>query len=305
MHIDPLVVTASLGVGALVGLTGMGGGALLTPVLILLFGVPPLAAVSSDLVASVVMRPVGAAVHFRRGTVITPLVGWLVLGSVPSAFAGVLILRSLGARSLVDSRMQLVLGIALLVAMAAIVGRSQLQRRRPALAPTPIRPFVAKPVPTVLVGIVGGLVVGMTSVGSGSLMIVALLVIYPELSLSHLVGTDLVQAVPLVASAALGHLLFGDVKLGLSASLILGSVPGVYLGARLSSRASDRLIRPVMAIALLATGLKLLGVPTPGLGGALVAAAALALAVTMGRRLLVPLSDHSPTLPRHRYHPGA
>jgi uncharacterized membrane protein YfcA len=108
--------------------------------------------------------------------------------------------------------------------------------------------------------VVGGLVVGMTSVGSGSLMIVMLLVLYPMLRSSELVGTDLVQAIPLVGSAAVGHLLFGDFRLDLTASLLVGSIPGVYLGARLSSRASDAVIRPALALVLVASGLKLLGV---------------------------------------------
>jgi len=112
----------------------------------------------------------------------------------------------------------------------------------------------------VLIGVVGGLVVGMTSVGSGSLVIVLLLLLYPMLRSSELVGTDLVQAIPLVAAAAAGHLLFGDFELDLTASLLAGSIPGVYLGARLSSRANDAVIRPTLAVVLVASGLKLLGV---------------------------------------------
>jgi uncharacterized protein len=111
----------------------------------------------------------------------------------------------------------------------------------------------------VLVGVVGGLVVGMTSVGSGSLIIIALMALYPALGAASLVGTDLVQAVPLVASAAVGHLLFGDFRLDLTASLLLGCLPGVYLGARLSSRAPGGLVRRALALVLLASGLKLLG----------------------------------------------
>src|SRR5207253_11512104 len=103
-----------------------------------------------------------------------------------------------------------------------------------------------KELPTLLIGIAGGLIVGLTSVGSGSLMIILLLMLYPSLKLSELVGTDLVQAVPLVASAALGHALFGDLKLGLTASILLGSIPGVFVGAQVSSRAPDGIIRPAL-----------------------------------------------------------
>jgi uncharacterized protein len=132
--------------------------------------------------------------------------------------------------------------------------------------PPASRPFQLRPLPTVLIGVVGGLVVGMTSVGSGSLMIVMLLLLYPMLRSSELVGTDLVQAVPLVAAAAAGHLLFGDFRLDLTASLLVGSVPGVYLGAKLSSRANDAVIRPALALVLVASGLKLLGVDNLRLG---------------------------------------
>jgi uncharacterized protein len=258
VHLDLWVALAGLGVGFVVGLTGMGGGALMTPVLVLVFGIQPLAAVSSDLVAAVVMKPVGGGVHLRRGTVRTDLVRWLALGSVPAAFAGVLVLRAIGAAAVQD-RLQLLLGAVLLVAAAAMVARIVMQSRRVDRAPHEARRV--RPVPTLLVGVVGGLIVGMTSVGSGSLMIVALMFLYPALSTAELVGTDLVQAVPLVLSAALGHLLFGDLQLGLTAALLLGSIPGVYLGARVSSRAPDAIVRPALAFVLLLSALKLLDAP--------------------------------------------
>jgi len=276
LHISLSVATAGLFVGFTVGLTGMGGGALMTPLLVLLFNVQPLAAVSSDLVASVIMKPVGGGVHLRRGTVNFALVKWLVIGSVPAAFAGVLVLRQLGDGAVVQARVKEALGVALVVAASSIAAKALLQARltrrtrgeapaaaRPNPAPAAAAaaerpPFRARPLATVLVGVAGGLVVGMTSVGSGSLMIVLLMLLYPVLTSSELVGTDLVQAIPLVASAALGHLLFGDFKLDLTASLLVGCVPGVYLGAKVSSRARDGVIRPVLAVILLASGLKLL-----------------------------------------------
>lgn len=260
MHLDPWVALAGLGVGFVVGLTGMGGGALMTPVLVLLFGIHPLAAVSSDLVAAVVMKPVGGGVHLRRGTVRLDLVKWLALGSVPAAFAGVLVLRAIGAAHVQD-RLQILLGVVLLAAAGAMVARWILQPRR-AVSSGPVH---VRALPTVLVGVVGGLVVGMTSVGSGSLMIVALMILYPALSTRELVGTDLVQAIPLVLSAALGHVLFGHLDVGLTGALLLGSVPGVYLGARVSSRAPDAIVRPVLAIVLLLSALKLLDAPNAAL----------------------------------------
>jgi uncharacterized membrane protein YfcA len=271
LHIDLYVALAGLLVGLTVGLTGMGGGALMTPLLVLLFKVQPLAAVSSDLVAAMIMKPVGGGVHLRRGTVNFALVRWLMVGSVPAAFAGVLVLRHLGDGAAVQARIKQRLGVALLLAASSIAAKALLQTQRAALGmaggeSAAARPFQLRPLPTMLIGVFGGLVVGMTSVGSGSLMIVLLLVLYPMLRSSELVGTDLVQAIPLVASAAFGHLLFGDFQLGLTASLLVGSIPGVFLGARLSSRASDAVIRPALALVLVTSGLKLLGVDNLQMG---------------------------------------
>jgi uncharacterized membrane protein YfcA len=162
----------------------------MTPLLVLVFKVQPLAAVSSDLVAAVVMKPVGGGVHLRRGTVNLALVRWLMVGSVPAAFAGVLVLRQLGDGAVVQARIRQVLGVALLLAASSIAAKGLLQVRatRRALGmasggPAPRRPLRVRPLPTVLIGVVGGLVVGMTSVGSGSLMIVLLLLLYPMLRL--------------------------------------------------------------------------------------------------------------------------
>jgi uncharacterized membrane protein YfcA len=283
MHIDLSLALAGLLVGFVVGLTGMGGGALMTPILVVVFNIQPLAAVSSDLVASFFMRPVGAAVHLRQGTVNWQLVKWLVLGSVPSAFCGVLILRALGTGSHVQSVVQVVLGIALLVAAGAIVLKAFLNLRSRArgehLTASRSLDITVKPLPTLMIGALGGLVVGMTSVGSGSLIIVLLLFLYPRIRASQLVGTDLVQAIPLVGAASLGHLLFGDFRLSLTTSLIIGSIPGVYLGARVSAKAPARLLRRVLAFVLLASGLKLVQVGNLELGIILLALVVVAPAV--------------------------
>ncbi|MEO7555724.1 MAG: sulfite exporter TauE/SafE family protein [Acidimicrobiales bacterium] len=286
MHIDLLIVLAGFVVGGVVGLTGMGGGALMTPILVLLFNVQPLAAVSSDLLAAMVMKPVGGGVHLRRGTVDLRLVKLLCMGSVPSAFAGVLILKALGDSQDLEDRIKVILGVALLLAATGIVAKSLVQRGREGggLLPVDVRTMPLRIGPTIAIGVVGGLVVGMTSVGSGSLMIVLLLLLYPRLSAAQLVGTDLVQAIPLVASAALGHLLFGDVELALTGSLLLGSIPGVYLGARVSANASDQLIRPVLVVVLVLSALKLLGASNTVLL-AVVGLAAVAAAAVLARRL--------------------
>ena len=285
---DPGLVLGGLAVGIVVGLTGMGGGALMTPMLVFFFGVNPLTAISSDLVTTAVMKPFGGAVHLRRGTVNLRLVGWLAVGSVPSAFCGVLVLRALGGTA-APAVVTVALGVALVLAATALIAKAYVgliehARGASSAAGVGVRDVVVRPGVTVLVGVVGGLVVGMTSVGSGSLMIVLLLVLYPVLQSSQLVGTDLVQAVPLVAAAAIGHLAFGDFQLGLSASLVLGGVPGVLLGATVSARAPGGIVRRVLAVVLLASGLKLLDVSTPVTAAVLVAAVVLGPLAWMGVR---------------------
>jgi uncharacterized membrane protein YfcA len=282
--LDPFVTLTGLVVGFIVGMTGMGGGALMTPALVLLFKVQPLAAVSSDLVASMIMKPVGSAVHWRRGTVKKELVAWLMVGSVPAAFLGVLVIKLLGQGLQLQQRLKVTLGVVLMLAAVTIVlkgyleiRRRQSERARRGPVP-PAAPFRVKPLPTVIIGLVGGLVVGMTSVGSGSLIIAALMLLYPALTSKELVGTDLVQAVPLVAAAAIGHILFGNFQFGLTVSILLGSLPGVYLGARLSAVSPDWLVRPALILVLLASGLKLANVATSDLGMVLLVAVLLCIA---------------------------
>ncbi len=290
---DWTLALGALVVGVVVGLTGMGGGALMTPMLVLFFGVSPLAAVSSDLVASAVMKPVGSIVHIRNGTVRWDLVRWLALGSVPAAFCGVLIARALGHGHDVEDLIQRALGVALVIAAAGLFVRAYLRlaeraRHRDATRTAdPAGPpqVILRPVPTVIIGVIGGVVVGMTSVGSGSLIIIALMYLYPTLRASELVGTDLVQAVPLVASAAIGHLIFGDFQLSVTGALLVGSIPGAFVGAQLSSRLPGALIRRALAFVLLASALKLLGVSTVATAVILIALAVLAGPIWMALRM--------------------
>jgi hypothetical protein len=274
------IVIAGVIVGLLVGMTGAGGGALMTPILILLFGVTPSAAISSDIVASAIMKPFGGAIHYRKGTVHMGLVGWLSVGSVPAAFAGVFIDHALGSGQAMQQNIEYVMGGAVFLAAIALMiklvldSRAQkkaadLEQAEPAI--------VVRRALTVAIGVVGGLLVGITSVGSGSLMIVLLMLLYPQMSMRRLVGTDIVQSMPLVASAAVGHALFGGLEFGLTASITVGSIPGVIVGAWLSSRASNILLRPIIAFVLAASALKLFGMSAD------------ALAITMGIVALVGL----------------
>jgi len=268
MTLDLPLAVGGLLVGIVVGLTGMGGGALMTPMLVFFFGADPLTAISSDLVASFVMKPAGALVHLRAKTVNLGLVRLLVIGSVPAAFVGAWFISRQPRGAELDELLKVLLGLALLVAASGLVVRALFQMWQNALplgegAARPSRPDVLlRPVPTILLGAAAGFIVGITSVGSGSIVIVVLLMIYPGLKASSLVGTDLTQAIPLVGAAALGHVLFGSFSAPVTVSLLLGALPGAFIGAQISSRAPGGVIRRALAVLLLASGLRLLGVST-------------------------------------------
>ncbi|MFJ9564701.1 sulfite exporter TauE/SafE family protein [Streptomyces fuscichromogenes] len=254
------IVVAGALVGFAVGLTGMGGGALMTPIMVMVFGVNPTAAIGSDLAASVFMKPFGALVHQRAGTVRWDIVRWLLPTAVPAAFGGVFLLRALGDGDDLQQRVKYVVGTALMLAVVGMLTRMWLDRRRTAAdgtadedAEVPVRP-----VATLLIGLAGGVIVGMTSVGSGSLIIVMLMLAHPRLKANHLVGTDLVQAIPMVAAAALGHLLVGDADLGLAATLLIGAIPGVLLGSLVSSRVAGSTVRWALVVLLTGSGLAML-----------------------------------------------
>jgi uncharacterized protein len=268
------IASAALLIGFVIGLTGMGGGALMTPVLVIFFHIVPTAAISSDVVASVILKPIGGGVHVRHGTVNWRLVRWLSLGSVPAAFAGAFTISRISSGGVEDD-VKKILGWVLLVAAAGMAAKLAAQsRRKSAPAEQMLDPALVRPLPTALIGIVGGFAVGLTSVGSGSLMIVLLMLLYPTLSSREMVGTDLVQAIPLVTSAAIGHLVFGSLSLGLTGSVLVGAIPGVYIGAHVSARGSDRFIRPALIAVLTISSLKLVGASNDFLLGAMVVAIA-------------------------------
>jgi uncharacterized membrane protein YfcA len=255
------ILLVAFAVGIVVGLTGMGGGALMTPALIVL-GVNPTAAVANDLVAASINKSVGASVHWRRGSPNLRLAGLLIIGSVPFAFAGGFIVKAVGDSGAQQDFLTTMIGCALLFTAATYTFRMYLQLRyvtrgNVASAEEPRIRVLS----TVLVGAVGGLLVGITSVGSGSLIMVALLLIYPTLSAVRLVGTDLVQAVPLVLAAAVGHVVTEGVTWAVLIPLILGGTPGTFLGSRMAAWVSQSVIRRGIVIVLTLTGLKMLGVP--------------------------------------------
>jgi len=260
--IDPALALGGLIAGVMVGLTGMGGAALVTPMLVLMFGVSPAAAVSSDVVAAAVMKPVGAIVHIRNHTVHWGLVGWLSAGSIPGVLLGTWAFAATLSTSGADATIRAWIGAVLLVALVAMLAKmylSQRARARGAIADLQGTQMPVRVIPTLILGLVVGTIVGMTSVGSGSLIVTTLMLLYPLLRPSVLVGTDLAQAVPMLAVGALAHAGFGDISWAVVVSLLIGQIPGVLIGSRVSSRYDGHALRWLLMVILCATALKLLG----------------------------------------------
>ncbi|HQR51721.1 MAG TPA: sulfite exporter TauE/SafE family protein [Burkholderiales bacterium] len=258
--LDLPTTLSGFGVGVIVGLTGIGGGALMTPILVLIFGVAPHTAVGTDLLFACVTKSFGVLVHGRRGTVDWQVVRRLATGSLPAALAVVLLLAHYRTS---DTRNGIILtgvGIALVLTATGLLLRGRLQevgRSLRSRAPSSFKR--AQPPLTVLAGAIVGALVALTSVGAGALGTVALVYLYPfRLTAAKLVGTDLAHAIPLALVAGAGHLALGNTDFGLLANLLVGSIPGIMLGATLSTRAPEPVIRNTMACVLLLVAGKLL-----------------------------------------------
>jgi len=255
---DYRISLLGLFVGFLIGLTGMGGGALMTPALILFRLARPTLAVGTDLVWNALTKGVGSIVHIRQSTVDHTIVKRLALGSIPGALAGIGLLaylRHQGIRS-EDHLVVLVLGAALISVAFGLYIRTVFGAKLPMPGQEGLSrgPWWI----TSIVGLVVGFLVSITSVGSGSLIVASLVFIYPTTPLKRLVGSDIFHALFLVGVAAVGHLGLGSIDIRLLAGLLLGSVPGVWLGSRLSAVFPERILRPVLATTLLYLGLRLI-----------------------------------------------
>jgi len=252
-------VIAAFLVGTVVGITGMGGGALMTPALIFLGVGDASSVVTADLTAAAVYKSAGAAVHWREGSPNLRLAGFLITGSVPFAFLGPFLVRWVAPDTDIDTTLKRFIGLALLLAASTYAARLYIQLRR-VVRTTNVKVSepVVRPIPTMAVGAVGGLLVGITSVGSGSVIMIALLMLYPTLSAVRLVGTDLVQAVPLVFSAAVANIIANGLDWGILIPLIIGSVPGSILGSKIAPRVPSSSIRRGIVVVLTVSGLALL-----------------------------------------------
>lgn len=256
--INGLYVLSGFVVGALVGLTGVGGGSLMTPLLVLAFGVHPTTAVGTDLLYAAATKTVGAGVHGAHGTVDWGIVGRLAAGSIPATLVTLFVLSRLEAKAgPANQVITFVLGVALLATAVAILFRPLILRffKGRAGPANPLRTTAF----TVLLGAALGVLVSISSVGAGAIGVTILLILYPAMPIGRLVGSDIAHAVPLTLIAGLGHWLIGSVDVHLLASLLCGSIPGIILGSLITSRVPDRFLRPIIAAILAIVGGKLVG----------------------------------------------
>jgi uncharacterized membrane protein YfcA len=254
--IHPLYSLSGFVVGLLVGLTGVGGGSLMTPLLVLLFGIRATTAVGTDLLYACITKSVGTAVHGFSGTVDWPIVGKLAAGSVP-ATALTLVVLSRYQRQLDSSNHALttILGVALISTAISIVFRKWILDTFATVAGN--LDSRARTLFTILSGAVLGVLVSLSSVGAGAIGVTFLLILYPKMLAGKLVGSDIAHAVPLTLIAGIGHWFLGSINGLLLVSLLVGSVPGIIVGSYISSRVPDKLLRPVLAGTLAVVGAKL------------------------------------------------
>jgi len=256
---NPLLPLSGFAVGLLVGLTGVGGGSLMTPLLILLFGFKPATAVGTDLLYAALTKGGGSWVHHRHGNVDWALAGRLALGSVPAAGLTLFLLGRLGVQghggtALISAG----LGVALLLTSASLIFRRRLldlARRRSAKSDLLQRHVAGL---TIAVGALVGALVTISSVGAGALGVTALTYLYPNLATRRIVGSDIAHAVPLTLVAGFGHWWLGTVDVVLLAALLIGSLPGIALGAHFAARVPERALRGLLASVLLLIGSKLI-----------------------------------------------
>jgi hypothetical protein len=257
---DPRLAIAGLLIGILVGMTGMGGGSLMTPMLILFFKFDPAIAVGTDILHGAIFKSVGAARHRRLGTVRLRLGLWMLVGSAPMSLVGVWAVGYLTDRygDGVDSVQGRILACALIVGGVGFLAKAIMHPAGPQkeLGRLSNRDRIV----AISIGAVGGFVVGLTSVGSGTLFGLAMLLAFP-LSAKIIVGTDIFHAAALLWVAGLGHLVAGNVDVPAIAWLLVGSIPGVLIGSQISVNVPDRLLRFALSMALILSGIKLLGVP--------------------------------------------
>jgi len=283
LSVDPALAAFGLGVGVLVGMTGIGGGSLMTPFLILVFGIKPVTAVGTDLAYGAVTKTVGGWRHFRQGTVDMKLSSWMAVGSVPAAVGGVYVLEVLERvhGEDFDNLLITVLAITLLFTGVMTLARALFLKRLHGRERDTVEMDTRARVSAVVLGAVVGFVLGVTSAGSGALIAVGLILLF-RLVPTRVVGTDVFHAAILLWAATAAHLVAGNVDFGLAANILIGSVPGVWIGSSLSVRVPTATLRTTLAIVLLGSGLGLLAKAGVGVPGAVLGAFPVAVAILIG-----------------------
>jgi len=259
---DPMVIAFGFGVGILIGLTGIGGGSLMTPLLVLFAGVPPVVAIGTDLAYGAVTKTLGGWRHLRKGTVDLGVSKWLAVGSVPGALIGVWLLSVLHAAygKSFEPTLLIAIAIALLIVSLTILGRALFMPKLVARERHAIEQTRRTKITAVSIGFFLGLILGITSVGSGALIGLALSLVF-KLTPHRVVGTDVFHAAILLWAAALAHMVSGNIDFLLMATILVGSLPGVLIGSHVSVKLPDRVLQMALAVTLAASGAKLLELP--------------------------------------------
>ena len=253
---DSIAILCGFAVGAIVGMTGVGGGSLMTPLLIGVFKLHPALAIGTDLWFAALTKTGGAVAHARHGHVDWRITRLLLIGSLPAAVATIALMHYTGLTKAWAHALTLSLGIALLLTAVVVAYREawsvvglKLERWLPA---------ARKPALTVAVGVVLGVLVTLSSIGAGALGATLILLLYPRIEARRLVGTDIAHAVPLTLVAGIGHATLGHIDWALLGALLIGSLPGIWLGAQLTRRMPDRLVRGLLCVSLVTAGLKVI-----------------------------------------------
>jgi uncharacterized membrane protein YfcA len=254
--VDWLAIISGFGIGAIVGMTGVGGGSLMTPLLIGVFKLNPAVAIGTDLWFAAITKSGGAWAHHRHGHVDYRITGLMLAGSIPASLATVALMHYTGVTKGWASALTFALGIALLLTAVTIAYRSAWQAL--GLRLERWLPESRKNVLTVAAGFLLGVLVSLSSIGAGALGATLILLLYPRLPAHRLVGTDIAHAVPLTLVAGIGHATLGHVDWGLLASLLIGSLPGIWLGAQLTKVMPDKLVRALLCVSLVTAGLKVI-----------------------------------------------
>lgn len=291
---DPLIIVFGLGVGILIGLTGMGGGSLMTPILIIVFGYNPVTAVGTDIAYGAITRTLGGWRHFRAKNVFLPLAVWMGVGSVPAAVGGVYVLHLLEDRygKSFDNAMLVAVAGAVILTGIVVLSRALflkplLEREREEFAMT-----TREKVYAALLGLFVGFVLGVTSAGSGTLIAVGMILVF-RLTPQRVVGTDMIHAAVLLWAASIAHVIAGNVDYGLMGTILIGSLPGVWIGSHLSFRVPTGTLRLALAIVMVGSGLGLLSKAGAGIPGWILAAVPVLLAIVIIRQQLAERARRS------------